>query len=119
MDSSDEYRLINLTNRDVRFIRSDASDIILPRSGMTLGVNREIRSIHEVAGITVATGRYTVPSVPESIENAGYVVTWRTLMTLKALGFDVDDMHCPDAFVKDQSGRIIGATALLRLPENL
>lgn len=111
---SDDYRLINTTFRDLRFIESGVPDIVIPKSGLITNVTRDVRSVYDVRGVPVAEGVLSVDGIPDKQEGVGYIVTWKTLMVLKSLGYDCSDLYCPDAVIRGDDSKPIGAAALFK-----
>ena len=105
---------INLTRSTLKIIADDGNELILPTSGAYAHVRKVVRSVYRVDDVPVTDVSYEVDGIPD--QGAGlYVVSWKTLMTLKALGYDISDMYAPDTFIRDSDSKIVGARSLSRI----
>ena len=111
-------RFINLMRQEVRIVSEDEAtpDIVIPSSGVVLTTeSNEFTKVHdENAGdIPVTVVNSEVVNMPDPDPNFSYVVSWKVLQAMRARGYNVDDVYCPDAAVRD-GNRIVGSRRLIR-----
>lgn len=106
----------NLTRSDLRIVTDEGKELWLPTSGVFTRVSKSVRSIYMIDGVPITDISYHIDGVPDPMSNGeNYVVSWKTLMTMKALGYEVDDIYAPDSFLRDASDRVVGARSLSRI----
>ena len=112
-------RFINLLRQDVRIIPYEASksELVIPSSGFAF-LNE--RTSHEIVhdavfgDVPVSVVTQEVVSMPDPQEDVSYIVSWKVLQAMRAQGYDVSDVYCPDTSVRADRGMIIGSRALVR-----
>ena len=111
-------RFVNLMRQEIRIIPIDGTpDIVIPSSGLVfINEVNERHTVHdEVYGdIPVMDVQSQVMNMPDRDEDVAYIVPWKVLQALRASGYDVSDLYCPDAAVRGERGMIIGSRSLLR-----
>lgn len=111
--------LVNLMRHDVRIDTPDGA-LVVPASGNLATVieqpsdHRKI-DVDGVGVIPVTTLETNIVGMPDRMEGIGYIVTYKTLHALHALGFDTADVYAPDLLVKDTQGKVIGCRQLMQL----
>ena len=106
----------NLTRSNLKIVADDGHELFLPTSGHYAHVRKIVRSMYRVDGVPFTDVAYEVDGIPDlSRRGENYVVPWKTLMTMKALGYEVDDIYAPDTFLRDGNNKVIGARSLSRI----
>ncbi len=106
----------NLTRSNLKIVADDGHELFLPTSGHYAHVRKIVRSMYRVDGVPITDVAYEVDGIPDlSRRGENYVVSWKTLMTMKALGYEVDDIYAPDTFLRDGNNKVIGARSLSRI----
>ena len=105
-------RFVNLTRSTLTVVNDKGERTVLPPSGKYATVRKIVRSIYTEGGVPVSEVEYEIEGMPDSDGEHLWVVSWKTLMTMKALGYDVTDVYAPDMFIRDKSGTVTGARVL-------
>jgi hypothetical protein len=102
---------VNLTPHSISFQRPDGTVLCIEPSGGVARCLVTSTPVGEIEGIQVITSTFgDVTGLPEPSEGVVYLVSSLVLSGIR----DRDDVMAPDDFVRDGSGRIIGARALRR-----
>lgn len=111
-------RFVNLLRQEVRIIPFDGTpDIVIPSSGMVFANETTANEkVHDAVygDIPVSTVTSQVVNMPDKEEDVAYIVPWKVLQAMRASGYDVSDVYCPDASVRGPNGMIVGSRALVR-----
>ena len=106
---------VNLTRSPLTIVTESGDRILLPMSGVVTDVKKIVRSVYVSDGTPVTDVSYEMRNVPSPSDDRLWVVSWKSLMTMLALGYDVSDVYAPDTFIRDGSGKVIGARTLSRV----
>lgn len=105
-------RFVNLTRANLTIVNDSGETFVLPPSGRYASVRKLVRSIHSEDGIPVSEVEYEIVDMPDADGEHLWVVSWKTLMTMKALGYDTTDVYAPDMFIRGKDGTVTGARTL-------
>lgn len=106
-------KLLNLTPHEIRFVRPEGEDLVLPPSGAVARVSVTRRMCEETRlGIPVfSTQAGGVHGLPAPHSDEAYIVSRAVAEAARGR----PDIFFPDDLVRDDQGRVIGARALGRL----
>lgn len=111
--------LVNLLKHDVK-IETPAGMLTIPASGRTATVieqpsTRHTIDVEGVGPLPVTAVETSVAGIPDKQEDIAYLVTYKTLHALHALGYDTSDVYAPDLLIRDTNGRVIACRQLMQL----
>jgi hypothetical protein len=112
-------QLINMTPHALTLYTADGV-VELPVSGQLARVRSSSVFVGEVGGMPVYENAFSeVEGLPEPQEGVHYVTSSLVLKALKTAGISRPDVLAPgtgpnDGPIRDQNGRIVGVTRLIR-----
>lgn len=112
--------LVNMMRTDVH-IETPDGQVTIPASGRVATVlelpqptrHMEVDGVGTIPVVEVEASVIGMP--PDSHPDVGYLVTYKALNTLHAMGLDTSDIYAPDVLIKDDSGRVTGCRQLMQL----
>ena len=108
---------VNLTRSDMKIIADDGTTYVLPTIGRNAHVRKIVRSVYQHERFPITDISYEIHGMPDHEEGKLYVVSWKTLLMMNALGYDTSDVYAPDSFIRSDDGRVSGARSLSRIAQ--
>ncbi len=109
-------RFLNLLRQDVRIVPDTGDEIIIPSSGLVyvseqVSLGTMVDDLHGPIPTSVVSAN--VVNAPDPLPDVAYIVNWKVLQAMRAQGYDVSDVYCPDTMLRE-GGRITGSRRLIR-----
>lgn len=110
-------KFLNMLKRDIRLLPDDGRpDIVIPSSGLVhLNDITRLTTVHDdhLGDIPVSEVETQVVGMPDPQDDVSYIVSWKVLNALRAAGYDVSDVYCPDVGIR-AGQMIVGSRRLLK-----